>query len=78
VDWRCPESTRASINTTAIFASSEGCPSRTPPIESQLFVLAAVPAPVPMKKSRNSRTHAPRYIGRAPHSSRRTEVRLMA
>ena len=44
---RDDESTRASIRTTAIFASSEGCPSRTPPMASQLLVLAAVPAPLP-------------------------------
>jgi len=48
------ESTFASASTTVIFASSEGCPMRNPPMASQLLVLAAVPAPLPTKISRMS------------------------
>ena len=40
-------STRASIRTTKILASSDGCPMRTPAIVSHPFWLAAVPAPEP-------------------------------
>src|SRR5215210_2090249 len=48
------DNTFASASTTVIFANSEGWPMRKPPIASQLFVLAAVPAPLPMKSSSTS------------------------
>ncbi len=70
-------STRAIIKTTAIFASSEGWPSRTPPIANQLLVLAAVPAPCPMKTNTSSRKVAPRYTGNEAHSRKRTDVRVV-
>ena len=66
------------MSTTVSFASSAGWPSRKPPITSQLFMLAAVPAPVPMKSSRTSRTMVTMYIGTAIHSSIRTDARLIA
>ena len=74
---RSPESTRASISTTAIFANSDGCPSCTPPIESQLLVLAAVPAPLPKKSRMSNMAQAPMYTGHEAHSSRRTDILLM-
>ena len=40
----------ASISTTVTFAISEGWPMRWLPMASQLFVLAAVPAPRPMTR----------------------------
>ena len=46
------ESTLASASTTVIFASSDGCPMRKPPMASQLLELAAVPAPLPMNSSK--------------------------
>ena len=38
---------RASMSTVATLASSDGWPIWWPPIESQLWLLSAVPAPVP-------------------------------
>ncbi len=57
---RLAASTLASIITTAILASSEGCPSRTPPRASQLLELAAVPAPLPTNSSSTSTATLPR------------------
>ena len=50
---RYEDSTLASIIATAIFANSEGC-SRNPPTPIHPFMLAAVPAPDPMKSVRTS------------------------
>src|SRR5579863_126793 len=71
-------STRASISTTVIFASSDGWPMRCPPIVSQLLELAASPAPLPSTKSDASTTSVPRYAGHAAHSRNRTDARLIA
>src|SRR5688572_19976023 len=67
-----------SISTTVSFASSDGWPSRTPPITSQLLVLSAVPAPDPMKSNETSSRIVKMYIGTASHSSSRTDALLMA
>ena len=70
------ESTLASASTTVIFASSDGCPMRKPPIASQLLVLAAVPAPLPTNSSRRSIATLSPYAGHVSQSSRRTEKRV--
>ena len=44
-----PARTRASMRTTVIFATSDGWPIRRPPMVSQLWELAALPAPLPSK-----------------------------
>ena len=69
------ESTLASASTTVIFASSDGCPMRMPPMANQLFELAAVPAPVPMNTSRTSMAIVTKYIGQVIQSMSRTEKR---
>ncbi len=68
--------TRASIRTTATFASSAGCPSRTPPIVSHPFMLDAVPPPLPKSSVTSSNAMASRYAGQLTHSMRRTDARL--
>ena len=70
------ERTFAIASTTVIFANSAGCPIRNPPIASQLFELAAVPAPWPMKSKRRSIAIVTPYIGQVSQSSIRTENRL--
>src|SRR4051812_44743797 len=71
-----PASTFASASTTVIFASSDGCPMRMPPMASQLLLLAAVPAPLPMNSSRISMAMVIPYIGHVSQSSSRTDTRL--
>src|SRR4051794_8203266 len=72
------DSTFASASTTVIFASSDGCPMRNPPIASELLVLAAVPAPLPMKISRMSMAIDTQYAGHVSQSSSRTVQRVTA
>src|SRR5215212_11524133 len=67
------ESTFASASTTVIFASSDGCPIRKPPMASQLFELAAVPAPLPTNNSSTSIATDRKYAGQVSQSSNRTE-----
>ncbi len=55
---RREERYRASMRMVPSFASSTGWPSRYPPIVSQLLLAAAVPEPVPTKRS-SSRTRRP-------------------
>ncbi len=70
-------SQRASINTTASFTSSDGCPSRCPAMVIQALLLAAVPPPVPVPKTSvsSSSTTDPRYTYGVAHSSSRGETR---
>ena len=75
---RFAASTLASISTTVIFASSDGCPIRTPPSASQLFVPAAVPEPLPKKSSMNNTRIVPTYAGTVTQSNSRTDARLTA
>ena len=49
-----------------------------PPIASQLLVLAAVPAPLPMKISRMSMAIDTQYAGHVSQSSNRTVQRVTA
>jgi hypothetical protein len=70
------ERTFAMASTTVIFASSDGCPMRKPPIASQLLELAAVPAPLPMNRSSRSMAIVMPYMGHVSQSSMRTEKRL--
>ena len=54
------ENTLASMRTTAIFASSEGWPSLTPPTASQLCVAVPVLAPLPTKRRSSNTAFAAR------------------
>jgi hypothetical protein len=70
------ESTFASASTTVIFASSDGCPMRNPPMASQLLVLAAVPAPLPIEQQQHEHGDAeevrgPRQPVDEPHGAAR-------
>src|SRR5215204_5603897 len=69
------ERTFANARTTVIFASSDGCPMRNPPTASQLLVLAAVPAPLPMNSRSTSMATLRKYAGHVSQSSNRTEQR---
>ena len=66
-------STFASIKTTVTLAISEGWPMRWLPIASQLFVLAAVPAPLPITSVNASRKIDSRYNGVVIHSMNLTD-----
>ena len=66
-------STFASISTTVTLAISDGWPMRWLPIASQLFVLAAVPAPLPITNVNPSRNIDSRYSGVVTHSMNRTD-----
>src|SRR5436190_16134530 len=69
--------TYASISTTVTLASSEGWPILTLPIASQLFVLAAVPAPFPTTSVNASNATESTYAGIVIHSMNRTDDRLI-
>src|SRR5256712_1955064 len=72
---RSVASQRASIRIVASFASSAGCPKRCPPIAIHDLLLAAVPAPVPMKSVSRRRNNPIAYTNGVAHSSIRGEVR---
>ena len=73
-----PARTFASIRTTVTFAISEGWPMRWLPMASQLLVLAAVPAPLPITSVNPRRNIDNKYSGVVIHSMNRTDERPTA
>ena len=69
-----PERCRASMRTVAILANSDGWPICRPPIESQLWLDSAVPAPVPTASTITSSRMPKPYSAGATHSRMRGEI----